>query len=132
MPLKETARIAAKPALDGAAAFRALGEPVRLHIVRMLADGERCACDLLANLAISQPTLSHHMKVLADAGLVVGRRDGLWVHYSLDVDAVASLSALVGGLATPAPDADGEGLSAASAGSPAARRARGDRKACCG
>ncbi len=103
------------------ARFRALGEPVRLRIVRLLAGGELCACDLLANLEISQPTLSHHMKVLSDAGLVTGRREGLWVHYSLDAGTVAALSALVDDLARPA-----DGPSDA-----AAKLAPRVRKACC-
>jgi len=73
------------------AVFRALGEPVRLRILERLAGGELCACDLLATLEISQPTLSHHMKVLTEAGLVESRRKGIWVHYSLCADGVSGL-----------------------------------------
>lgn len=64
--------------------FRALGDENRLRILGMLRDGEKCACRLLEALGIGQPTLSHHMKILCDAGIVQGRRDGKWVHYSLD------------------------------------------------
>jgi ArsR family transcriptional regulator len=77
------------------AIFRALGEPVRLRILERLVGGELCACDLLENLDVSQPTLSHHMKVLLDTGLVEGRRQGIWVHYSIRPDAVEDLKSLV-------------------------------------
>ncbi|MCI5648560.1 MAG: metalloregulator ArsR/SmtB family transcription factor [Fusicatenibacter sp.] len=50
----------------------------------MLRSGEKCACKLLEELQISQSTLSHHMKILCDAGIVQGRKEGKWVHYSLD------------------------------------------------
>jgi ArsR family transcriptional regulator, arsenate/arsenite/antimonite-responsive transcriptional repressor len=86
------------------AVFRALGEPVRLRIVDRLAAGELCACDLLANLGISQPTLSHHMKVLTDAGLVDSRRMGVWVHYSLRAETVADLRRLLDVLGSPGAD----------------------------
>ncbi|MDD4245314.1 MAG: metalloregulator ArsR/SmtB family transcription factor [Candidatus Methanomethylophilaceae archaeon] len=64
--------------------FKALSDQNRLRIVSMLAGGEMCACKLLENLSVSQPTLSHHMGVLMRSGLVVGRKDGQWMHYSLD------------------------------------------------
>ena len=75
--------------------FRALGEPVRLRILERLTGGELCACDLLENLDISQPTLSHHMKVLLETGLVEGRRQGIWVHYSIRREAVEDLKSVV-------------------------------------
>ena len=81
------------------ALFRALGEPVRLLILERLAGGELCACDLLENLDISQPTLSHHMKVLLDTGLVEGRRQGILVHYSIRPEAVEDLKNVVSELA---------------------------------
>ena len=64
--------------------FKALADENRLHILELLQRGERCACVLLENLHLSQPTLSHHMKILCDAGIVQGRKEGKWVHYSLD------------------------------------------------
>ena len=64
--------------------FKALSDPKRLQIIDMLSNGELCACKILEAFSISQPTLSHHMKILCDAGIVQGRRDGKWVHYSLD------------------------------------------------
>lgn len=72
--------------MDDAAAvqvFRAFGDENRLRILQLLQGGEMCACKLLEELVISQPTLSHHMAILCDAGIVVGRKDGKWTHYSL-------------------------------------------------
>jgi ArsR family transcriptional regulator len=66
------------------AVFKALSDANRLRIVDMLSRGELCACKLLEHFNITQPTLSHHMKVLADCGLVLSRRDGIWAYYSLN------------------------------------------------
>lgn len=71
-------------AADIALICRALGDPTRVRIVQMLMKGEKCACKLLSQLEIRQPTLSHHMKILCDAGLVEVRREGKWSHYSLN------------------------------------------------
>lgn len=66
--------------------FKAFCDENRLRILELLQSGEKCACKLLNDLQISQPTLSHHMKILCDAGVVRGRRDGKWTHYSMDLD----------------------------------------------
>jgi len=64
--------------------YRALADPVRLKLLSMVvAAGEVCSCDLVEPLAKSQPTVSHHTKLLADAGLIVGRRRGRWVWWSV-------------------------------------------------
>lgn len=63
---------------------RALSDPNRLGIIQMITDQEKCACKILEHFAISQPTLSHHMKILEDCGLVVPRREGKWTHYSMN------------------------------------------------
>lgn len=63
---------------------KALGDDKRLKIVQMLSEGEKCACKLLEKFIITQPTLSHHMKILCDCGLVEVRRNGKWSHYSLN------------------------------------------------
>ena len=52
-------------------------------VFKLLASGEKCACRLLEELDIGQPTLSHHMKTLCDSGVVVGRKEGKWMHYSI-------------------------------------------------
>lgn len=63
--------------------FKALCDVKRLTIIEMLRSGEKCACKLQENLPIGQSTLSHHMKILIESGIVVARRDGKWTHYSL-------------------------------------------------
>ena len=63
--------------------FKALGDENRIRILKLLQSGEKCACKLLEELNISQPTLSHHMKILCDSGLVTGRKEGKWMHYSI-------------------------------------------------
>ncbi|MEP6905620.1 MAG: metalloregulator ArsR/SmtB family transcription factor [Gemmatimonadales bacterium] len=64
--------------------FHALSDETRLEIVAMLSGGERCVCDLMSALDAAQSRLSFHLKVLKDAGLVLDRRDGRWVYYSLN------------------------------------------------
>ena len=68
--------------------FKALSDENRIRILEMLRGGEKCACKLLEELNISQPTLSHHMKILCDAGIVNGRKDGKWTHYSMCYEGV--------------------------------------------
>jgi len=63
--------------------FKVLSDPNRLMIIDMLSCGELCACVILEKFNITQPTLSHHMKNLCDSGLVVGRKEGKWMYYSL-------------------------------------------------
>lgn len=63
--------------------FKAFCDENRLRILEMLRSGEKCACMLLDNLNIGQSTLSHHMKILCDAGIVTGRNEGKWTHYSI-------------------------------------------------
>jgi ArsR family transcriptional regulator, arsenate/arsenite/antimonite-responsive transcriptional repressor len=71
--------------------MKALGDETRLRIVLQLAGGERCVCDLVADLGAAQSLLSFHLKTLKDAGLVSDRREGRWVHYSLSGDGIAGL-----------------------------------------
>ncbi len=75
--------------------FKAFGDENRLTILNLLHSGEKCACKLQEALAISQPTLSHHMRVLLDAGLVNARKDGKWIHYSLNTDGAQQAKALL-------------------------------------
>lgn len=70
--------------LKGAKIFKALGDPKRVMIVDMLSCGELCACKILEKFELTQPTLSHHMKLLCECGLVKGRNEGKWTYYSLD------------------------------------------------
>ncbi|MDZ7822543.1 MAG: metalloregulator ArsR/SmtB family transcription factor [Candidatus Marinimicrobia bacterium] len=64
--------------------FKALADQTRLNIVSMLSCREMCACELLEKLSISQPTLSHHMKILIASGLIKSRKNATWVYYSID------------------------------------------------
>lgn len=88
-------------AIDGpraeamAPVLAALADPVRLRIVSMLLaapDGTSCGCDLEGPLGLSQPTVSHHLKVLREAGLVEGERRGRWVHYRVVVDRLEEIA----------------------------------------
>jgi len=88
---------------------KALSDSNRLEIVRTLANGERCACNLLERFDITQPTLSHHMKCLCDCGLVETRKEGKWSHYSLNCDSFRAFSAYIQGLADCSGTEKGEG-----------------------
>ena len=80
--------------------FKALGDPARLRLLSLIAaheSGTACVCDLIDPLGLSQPTVSHHLKVLREAGLVTSERRGTWVHYSLVPGALGDLSAVLGG-----------------------------------
>jgi ArsR family transcriptional regulator len=83
-----------------ASGFSALADPVRLRLLSILAaspEGEVCVCDLVDPLAKSQPTVSHHLRVLSEAGLVHGDRRGKWVWYSLDRARLGELRAAIDG-----------------------------------
>jgi ArsR family transcriptional regulator len=69
---------------ENAKVMKAFSDPSRLKIIDILSCGEKCACELLEKFNFTQPTLSHHMKILMDSGLVECRKEGLWSHYSLN------------------------------------------------
>ena len=78
--------------------FSALADPVRLRVLSILAaapEGEVCVCDFVEPLARSQPTVSHHLRILSEAGLVQGDRRGKWVWYSLNRDRLAELRSAI-------------------------------------
>lgn len=77
---------------------KALGDETRLAIVQMLSDGEKCGCKLLERFAITQPTLSHHMKILVESGLVNDRKEGKWHRYSLNTAALRKYADFLGTL----------------------------------
>ncbi|MFV0381071.1 MAG: ArsR/SmtB family transcription factor [Breznakia sp.] len=72
--------------IDVAFICKALSDANRLQIVQMLSDGEKCGCKLLEHFNITQPTLSHHMKVLCECGLVNNKKKGKWTYYSLNCE----------------------------------------------
>jgi len=75
--------------------FKALSETTRLKIVITLLKGEQCVCKIIDEMQLSQPAVSHHMKVLKQAGLVKARREGKWIHYSLNKDAFKEMEKLL-------------------------------------
>ncbi len=76
---------------DYALLFKALSDETRLKIIDMLSCGELCACDILKFFQITQPTLSYHMKILTDCGIVDGTRQGAWMHYTLNHETAKSI-----------------------------------------
>lgn len=75
--------------------FKAFCDENRLQILEMLRGGEKCACVLLESLQISQSTLSHHMKILCDSGIVASRKEGRWTHYSISKEGSQKAAALL-------------------------------------
>lgn len=89
----------AASAVEMAAKFKALSDPVRLQLLSSVAShagGEACVCDISAGVQVSQPTVSHHLKVLRDAGLLTAQRRASWVYYAVVPDALAAMSRLLG------------------------------------
>ena len=82
--------------------FKAFCDENRIRILKMLTSGEKCACKMLEELNVTQPTLSHHMKILCDSGVVVGSKEGKWMHYSICSESLAELSAMLRQLLTAA------------------------------
>jgi len=81
-----------------ARSFKALGDPTRVRLLSLIAatdGGEACICDLTAPVGLSQPTVSHHMKLLADAGLVTREQRGKWAYYAVVRDALNGLATVL-------------------------------------
>lgn len=92
-----------------AAAFRAIADPTRLRLISLLASspgGEACVCDLVAPLGLSQPTVSHHLKLLFEAGLLTRDKRGLWVYYRLVPERLQALRDALGAPTIGQPLAD--------------------------
>jgi ArsR family transcriptional regulator, arsenate/arsenite/antimonite-responsive transcriptional repressor len=96
-----THTIAPPLAPDILVALQAVAEPTRARIVALLSHGEHCVCDVGEMLGLSPALVSHHLRTLRASGLLRERRSGRWVHYSLDLDRLASLRAAVADLLTP-------------------------------
>lgn len=75
--------------------FKAFCDEKRLAVLELLQEGEKCACELLEKMDISQSTLSHHMKILCESGIVTGRRDGKWMHYSISKSGAENAKQLI-------------------------------------
>ncbi len=79
-------RLTETEAAGAAVLFRILGEPARLQLLSLIAaqpSGEVCACELVESLGLSQPTVSHHLKVMFEAGLLMKQRRGTWIYYRI-------------------------------------------------
>lgn len=85
-------------------ALKALADETRLKILDMLSCGELCACKILSQFSITQPTLSYHMKLLCDCGLVTARRDGAWMNYSICAERAKALTEYLGFITSPKTD----------------------------
>lgn len=83
------------PYAEYASVFKSLADETRLRIIDMLSCGELCACKILEKFEITQPTLSYHMKILTEAGLVTGVRDGAWMRYSLNGERIGAMKAFL-------------------------------------
>ncbi len=81
--------------------FKVLSDPKRLKIINMLSGGELCACKIQEEFNITQPTLSHDMRLLCESGLVNPRKEGKWTHYSLNMEKMNALHKAVGQLMLP-------------------------------
>jgi ArsR family transcriptional regulator len=102
---------------DLARMFKALGDPVRLQLLSRVAShagGEACVCDLSVGLDLTQPTISHHLKVLRETGLLQCERRGTWVYYWVVPSALAQLSAVLGPPDLNADQLDGPQLGTAA------------------
>ena len=88
--------LSAKEAAELARVFKAIADPVRLRLLSLIAShagGEACVCELTGAFALTGPTISHHLKVLREAGLVDSERRGTWIYYRVQPDLLAQLSA---------------------------------------
>jgi ArsR family transcriptional regulator len=95
--------LSAQAAEQIAPLLKALADPVRLRLLSLVAaheDGEACVCDLNNAFDLSQPTISHHLKKLHEAGLLDRTKRGVWVYYRVTPGALAGLGALIGGVST--------------------------------
>ncbi|NUR27864.1 MAG: winged helix-turn-helix transcriptional regulator [Catenulispora sp.] len=93
-----TRSISTADAIALAPAFKALGDPIRLRLLSQIAsnpEGESCVCDLESGFDISGPTISHHLKVLREAGLITGERRGTWIYYSAVREKLTELAGLL-------------------------------------
>ncbi len=91
--------LTARQAADLAGVLKALADPARLRILSLVAareGGEICTCELTGPLGLTQPTISHHVKILVDAGILTGDKRGKWTYYTLNRPALDALSAVPG------------------------------------
>lgn len=78
--------------------FKAFCDENRIRILNILSTGEKCACRLLEALSVTQPTLSHHMKILCDSGIVTARKEGKWMYYRISEEGLRVAEGFLGTL----------------------------------
>jgi ArsR family transcriptional regulator, arsenate/arsenite/antimonite-responsive transcriptional repressor len=91
--------LAQADAVDLAPLFKALGDPVRLRLLSLIAcheGGEACVCELTDTFDVSAPTISHHLKVLRETGLITSERRGTWIYYQISPEVIARVSSVLG------------------------------------
>lgn len=95
--------LTAEEAAQWAPLFKALGDPVRLRLLSLIAasGSEPCVCDLTETFELTGPTISHHLRVLREAGLVDCQRRGTWIHYWIRPEALRAMAALLSGVPAP-------------------------------
>jgi ArsR family transcriptional regulator len=89
--------------LENAKIFKAFCDETRLMALELLRGGEKCACVLLAKVPVGQSTLSHHMKILVESGVVVARKKGKWTYYSIDPDGAKKAAEILQRITTVSP-----------------------------
>ncbi|HAL73974.1 MAG TPA: transcriptional regulator [Clostridiales bacterium] len=89
---------------DSAIIFKALSDETRLKIIDMLSCDELCACSILEKFSITQPTLSYHMKILTESGLVNARKDGAWTRYQLNQELISQIKVFLDQVTSDSPD----------------------------
>jgi ArsR family transcriptional regulator len=90
--------LTAGQAVELSRVFKAMGDPVRLRLLSLIAShegGEACVCELTGVFELTGPTISHHLKVLREAGLIVGERRGTWIYYHIQPEALRRASAVL-------------------------------------
>lgn len=91
---------------DFAAMFKAIADPVRLRLLSLIAahrDGQACVCDLTGAFELSGPTISHHLKVLRECGIITGERHGTWIYYRVLPETIRQLAEILTPMATDTP-----------------------------
>lgn len=99
--MKKWAKIMVIDYIQYSKIFKVFSDPKRLKIIDMLSNGELCACKIQEEFKITQPTLSHDMKLLCDVGVVTSRKEGKWMHYSLNLEKMNEIYKIIGQLMVP-------------------------------